>query len=440
MPWLKDQKDIDLDKELLNVEDLARNMNEAVNNFSKFEEVKELVNKICYFELDYKSKDKYTLMDQYYKDNKEEIEKNEFNLSPLIQQNNKIKKIDKGKRQSLERSNNIKLEMNGLGYNNKFSKNKKYLENNKFKNNNSIDVSNESENKRLSNFDSRNYSIRKESSESNNNKSRQSKYDYYYYQKNKANKKPILSHKTNIELYLGKNYYYPQIFRDFEELVSNSIFCINGRTFNYLYENKNRKDLKHLIKQIYNNCKIFYKMSSLDKSLVVEFFDEYENNCVCYIGKTQSDSDAIMSSGIGISFEAPRNQNTILSHFYVKEANISCIKNLILQGKSINENIKFAKISIVFCTMIVISYILCCFICHIEVMIGELNALEISLLILSIGSFTIKHRTYLKKTPFTNKPKLFTKYYIVLTIGLFLIKLTSIYLLVTRIINIQVPL
>ena len=76
MPWLKDQKDIDLDKELLNVEDLARNMNEAVNNFSKFEEVKELVNKICYFELDYKSKDKYTLMDQYYKDNKEEIEKN----------------------------------------------------------------------------------------------------------------------------------------------------------------------------------------------------------------------------------------------------------------------------------------------------------------------------------------------------------------------------
>ena len=76
VPWLKDQKDIDLDKELLNVEDLARNMNEAVNNFSKFEEVKELVNKICYFELDYKSKDKYTLMDQYYKDNKEEIEKN----------------------------------------------------------------------------------------------------------------------------------------------------------------------------------------------------------------------------------------------------------------------------------------------------------------------------------------------------------------------------
>ena len=74
--WLKEQKDIDLDKELLKVEDLARSMNEVVNNFSKFQEVIELVNKICYFELDYKSKDKYAMMDQYYKDNKDEIEKN----------------------------------------------------------------------------------------------------------------------------------------------------------------------------------------------------------------------------------------------------------------------------------------------------------------------------------------------------------------------------
>jgi hypothetical protein len=72
-------------------------------------------------------------------------------------------------------------------------------------------------------------------------------------------------------------------------------------------------------------------------------------------------------------------------------------------------------------------------------MIGQLNLLEISLLVFNIGSFTIKHRRYLRRTPFTNKPKLFTIYYIILTIGLFLVKLNSIYLLCINIINNEVP-
>jgi hypothetical protein len=181
-------------------------------------------------------------------------------------------------------------------------------------------------------------------------------------------------------------------------------------------------------------------MSSIDKSLAVDFFGEFENNCVCYIGKTKSDSDAILSSSIGIDFETPRNQNTILSHFYMKEIDILCIKNLILQGTSIYENIIFLKISSIFCTLIIISYILCCLICHIDIMIGQLNFLEISLLIFSIGGFTNKQNIYLKKTPFVNNPKSFTKFYIILTIGLFLIKLVSIYFLCRNIINIEVPL
>ena len=76
IPWLKEQKDINLEKELSVVEELIKKMNEIVNNFGKLEEVKELINKICYFEIDYKSKDKYNLIDQYFKDNKEEIDKN----------------------------------------------------------------------------------------------------------------------------------------------------------------------------------------------------------------------------------------------------------------------------------------------------------------------------------------------------------------------------
>ena len=362
-----------------------------------------------------------------------EIEKIDIKLST------KIKKSGiRENRASLKKINNINIEANDLRYNNKFKKNN-YLEVNKYEKNTSLDLSNESENKGLSNFDSRNYSTRKISSESNDNRSNYSRNDHYYYEKNKTNKKSYLSNKNKFGMNLEKHYYYPKIFKDFEELASNCIYCINGKTFNYLYKNKNKKEYQILMKKIYNNCKIFYKMSSIDKSLAVDFFSELDNNCVCFVGKTKSDSDAIIASSIGIDFEASRNQNTILSHFYSKEADILCIKKLIFQGKSIHENMIFLKISSIFCTMVIISYILCCFICHIDVMIGQLNILEISLLIFSVGGFTSRHKTYLKKTPFTNNPKSFTKFYIILTIGLFLIKLVSIYLLCAYVVNTEVP-
>ena len=76
VPWLKEPKDINLEQEQSKVEELTKAMGEVVQDFNKFSEVNELINKICYFEIDYKSKDKYTLIDQYYKDKKEDIDKN----------------------------------------------------------------------------------------------------------------------------------------------------------------------------------------------------------------------------------------------------------------------------------------------------------------------------------------------------------------------------
>ena len=426
-------------KKILNIKNDDENENEITESEDKYSKqtliknAGDLFNKYDYsytHRLSKKSKGNYG---KRIKIKSKKIEKNEIKLSSKIKKN-EIKE----NRSSLERINNINMEENDLGYNNNFI-NKKYLEANKYEKNINIDLSNESENKRLNNFDSKNYSTRKISSESNNKSSNNSRNDFYYYEKNKTNKKPNLFNKNKFGMHLEKHYYYPKIFKDFEELTSNCIYCINGKTFNYLYKNKSKKEYKILMKQIYNNCKIFYKMSSIDKSLAVDFFSEFDNNCVCFVGKTKSDSDAIIASSIGIDFEVPRNQNTILSHFYVKEQDILCIKNLILQGKSIHENVMFLKISSIFCTMVIISYILCCFICHIDVMIGQLNVLEISLVIFSVGGFTNRYNTYLKKTPFTNNPKSFTKYYIILTIGLFLIKIISIYFLSINIINTEVP-
>ena len=74
--WQKKQKNINLEQEQSKVEEQLRKMSEVVNNFGKFSEVKELINKICYFELDSKDKDKFTIIDNYYNEKKEEIEQN----------------------------------------------------------------------------------------------------------------------------------------------------------------------------------------------------------------------------------------------------------------------------------------------------------------------------------------------------------------------------
>ena len=76
MGWLKEQNDINLEQELSKVEEVSKKMREVANNFGKFSEVIDLINKICYFEIDYKSKDKYTLMNKYFNEKKEEINKN----------------------------------------------------------------------------------------------------------------------------------------------------------------------------------------------------------------------------------------------------------------------------------------------------------------------------------------------------------------------------
>ena len=100
-------------------------------------------------------------------------------------------------------------------------------------------------------------------------------------------------------------------------------------------------------------------MSSIDKSLVVEIFRKIDNSSICYIGKSSSDFDAIITSNIGIYLNSPKNQNTIFSHFCADIPGISSIKDIICEGKAIYENIIFLKIGSIFSIMIIISFILC---------------------------------------------------------------------------------
>ena len=226
---------------------------------------------------------------------------------------------------------------------------------------------------------------------------------------------------------LEKFYYYPGIFEDNEELNDNCIYCISGKLFNFLYKNKEKKQCKYILERIHKHCKIFYQMSSIDKSLVIDFYREYPDSCICKIGECLSDIDAILSSNVGINLKSPSNENTMLCHFYTEDASILSIKKIIREGRAIKENIILLKISSIFYTFMINSYIICCFIRHTDVIINQLNFLEISFLIVSISAFTGETDNNKKSNQLIRNKKLYVGHYITQIGGLFFFKVVSIY-------------
>ena len=251
-----------------------------------------------------------------------------------------------------------------------------------------------------------------------NNNNQKSKNSYYNYGNGRKN-----SYVKEFE----KIYYYPEIFKKHNYLLDNCIYCVSGKLLNYLYHNRKNKEYKYLLQLIHRNCKIFFNMNSIDKSISIDFFRKYPNSYICIIGECQSDFDPIMSSDVGINLREPKNFNTILCHFYTKETDILSITKIIMEGRNVDENISLLRISSYFCTMIINSYILTCFIRNTDVIIGQLNFLEIILLIFSIMAFTGMPDNNYKMNPLLKNISLFNCHYYTQTIGLFLMKLISIY-------------
>ena len=286
---------------------------------------------------------------------------------------------------------------------------------------------------------STNSETNKKTEKDNKNNPRHSNVNPYSTNENAKSKskkinKEFLEGSSNNELrnkyinYFQKFYYYPGIFQENEELKDNCIYCISGKLFRFLYNNKHKKEYQFFLEKIHKYCKIFYRMSSKDKSLSIDYYREYPNSCICKIGECQSDFDPIMTSSAGINLRAPKNINTILCHFYPLDKSLICIKKIILEGRINYENIFLLRISSIFCTMIINSYILTCFIRHIDVIIGQLNLLEISFLVLSVTAFTGKPDIIIEPEPLIRNKKLFTGHYITQILGLLFIKLVSIFL------------
>jgi magnesium-transporting ATPase (P-type) len=168
-------------------------------------------------------------------------------------------------------------------------------------------------------------------------------------------------------------------------------------------------------------------MSSLDKSLVIDFYRDFKGSSICNIGECQNDYDGIMTSNVGICLKPPKNINTLMAHFFSPDSDILSIKKIIREGRAIQENIVLLTISCAFYTLILNAYIICCFIRQIKVITMQLNFLEICFFVLSILAFTGKTDKTKKSNPLIKKKKLYTIHYCIQIIGLLIIKFLIIF-------------
>ena len=222
-------------------------------------------------------------------------------------------------------------------------------------------------------------------------------------------------------------YYYQGIFEDHKELSENCIYCIDAKVFDFLYQNKNKRHAKMLLEKIHEKCRIFYNMTSLSKSKVIDYYREFKDKCICSIGECQSDIDSLISSDIGINLQSPKNLNTILYHFYSPEACLLAIKKIIRAGRAIKENNILMKIACIIYTLLINSYITVCFIWEIDVIQGQLNLIEITSIFLSIAAFTSKVDNSEEHNSFIKKKKLYFCHYAFQIGGLILIKAIGVY-------------
>ena len=173
-----------------------------------------------------------------------------------------------------------------------------------------------------------------------------------------------------------------------KNLENNCIFCVSGKAFQFIYENKNTAYYSNLLNNLSKNTKIFFSMTSQDKSLLIDYFSELPNKTTCMIGYGTSDIDSIMTSHVGITIKKPNNANMMLCHFYLSSKNIMNVKTIIKHGRVILENFFLLFISCIFCTSIINLYMAFSYYILLEIRPSSLAIFNLNFFILSLLGFT----------------------------------------------------
>ena len=226
-----------------------------------------------------------------------------------------------------------------------------------------------------------------------------------------------------IKKYFSNICYYSESLLKY--LEKDSIFCISGKAFNYICNNKENNKYSNLLKILLNKTKIFFSMSSQDKSLLIDYYRELPNIKTCMVGNNTIDIDSMMTAHVGICLKKPNNLNMMLYHFYLPSQNLINIKSIIELGRVILENFFLLFISCLFCTSIIDLYMAFSFYIIMDVKPEHLRIFNIILYTLSLFGFTNSGdnniNCYLKQNN-----KLFWKFIIIQFIGNLIIKVYDI--------------
>ena len=222
--------------------------------------------------------------------------------------------------------------------------------------------------------------------------------------------------------------YYHGIFEDHEDL-KEGVYCISSSAFNFLYQNRSFKGIKYIMEKLKKNTKIYFNMSSMDKSRLIDYFRESGDNIVLSLGGCDSDLDAIISSNVGVSLKNPPNQNMILCHFYSSKKDIISLKSIITIGRLLYENSILLEIVSFSCSISINFFLIGCLTNNLSIegfSANQLRFLDLEFLILEMFSFAGSPK---EKSNMIRNKKLLNVYYVVQLIALLIFKLSSIALL-----------
>ena len=233
----------------------------------------------------------------------------------------------------------------------------------------------------------------------------------------------------NLEYQKSKNNFFSN--RDYFEysMEKKKIFergctlCFSGKVLKYIYDNRKRKDIKELLKLMNRFGKIFFSMSSYEKSLLIELNKVVFNKKVCMVGDGINDIDSIMTSNVGIYIGQQKNLNTLLSHFYIKENNLMSIETIIKNGRGYYENDSLLLPTNFIFTACWVGLITYSYFLEKKVDNSMLTLLNISIFILCISAFTIQPDYKIHFNYLVSNEKLLRNFRCIIFLGIFIIKI-----------------